>query len=541
MAASCGGDGGDPAATTADCPDGARLYELREAATATDPERVTRYCRDAAGLAHGPWRVFARYPDGDPGIPLAEGAYARGTPHGAFIYRFPWATLYAEAATDDPQEPRGDGIQLRQEYLDGLRHGLWREHGPDGEVLAEQHYRYGLRCGTWLYRDVAGGPQETAFADCDEIAAPEPDERPAVAPPGRGASWDGVACPEGERVESDGEVYCERGGRRVGPSLERDGDTEIVGSWVDGVPQGRFIAFLRGRALRSWSYAAGALEGPFARWHPTGAIAEVGAHAAGALDGPWQTWSAAGHLLEDGHYAAGQRDGMFRRLAPGGQPIEEIPWVRGERVGDARTYYDDGAPECQGRYEAGLRQGHWRCLHPTGAVRVEGPYERGNRHGPFRREGLDGRLIAEGDYADGAPHGLWRRYFDADWLAAQEAESGGRVVSLMTYDRGTVRGEAESRWVADDALHSRIAYRDGVRHGLYREWYHSGQLYTEGAIIAELQHGLWRAYYPSGQLALEVSYDLGRLHGPYVEYDAQGQITRQGTYEYDRFIPGGAL
>jgi antitoxin component YwqK of YwqJK toxin-antitoxin module len=530
----------------AGCPQGARLYEIKEEAAGDVGARVTRYCRDAAGLAHGPWRVYSLSPEADPAIPLAEGSYVHGSPDGVFLYRFEWATFSAQVkANIMPPLPEGDGIQLRQEYKQGLYHGLWRESWPDGYVFAEQHYRFGRRCGAWLYHeDQQGGwlPQRPNFTPCDEIEEPAPEQRPVIARPARGASWDGVRCPDGERIEQGHAIFCARDGRRIGPSLERDGEVEIVGSWADGAPHGRFIAFVRGGALRAWSYKAGALDGPFERWHlATGQLAERGAYVAGELDGAWELRSGLGHLVEDGRYEAGLRDGLFRRLVPSGQVVEAITWAQGLRAGEAKTYYDDGAPECTGSYEADLRQGPWRCLHPTGAVRVEGPYERGVRHGMFRRETLDGELFAEGAYERGDLEGTWRTYFEADVLAALEPESAGRIVSLTTYERGVPRGEQVSRWLKDDKLHSRVPYRDGRRNGLSQEWYHSGQLFSEGPIIDGAQHDVWRAYYPSGQLALELTYDLGTLHGPYVEYDQQGAVTRRGIYEYGRFIAQAGL
>ena len=544
LSASCqAGEEDASTSTSLRCPQGARPQQRLEEATDQSSERLTVYCRDAAGLPHGPWRVYSRHPDADPTIPLAEGSYVHGSPDGVFLYRFAWATLSARARAQQPQpSPEGDGIQHRQEYKQGLYHGLWQEHWPDGYLLTEQRYRFGQRCGSWRYHEEQdqGGwlPQRVDFTPCEEIEQLKPeDAAPAVVRPGRAQAWDGARCPEGERVEDGPEIVCLRQGRRVGPSLKRDGELEIVGSWVDGAPHGRFIAFMGGQALRAWTYKAGALHGPFERWHmTTGQLAERGAYAEGELDGPWEQRSGLGHLIEDGHHKGGLRDGRFRRLVPSGQVVEEVTWVSGQRAGEAKTWYDDGSPECAGRYEADLRQGPWRCLHPTGAVRVEGPYERGVRHGMFRRETLDGQLFAQGAYERGELEGTWLTYFEAEVLAALEPQSAGRIVSMTTYERGVPRGEQVSRWLKDDTLHSRVPYRDGRRHGLSQEWYHSGQLFSEGPIIDGAQHDLWRAYYPSGQLALEVTYDLGTLHGPYVEYDQQGAVTRRGIYEYGRFI-----
>src|SRR5207253_2429112 len=51
----------------------------------------------------------------------------------------------------------------------------------------------------------------------------------------------------------------------------------------------------------------GALEGPFVRLHPDGAVAVRGRHADDALDGPWQAFAPDGGLIEEGTYRDGRR------------------------------------------------------------------------------------------------------------------------------------------------------------------------------------------------------------------------------------------
>lgn len=72
-------------------------------------------------------------------------------------------------------------------------------------------------------------------------------------------------------------------------------------------------------------------------------------------------------------------------------------------------------------------------------------------------------------------------------------------------------------------------FRDGKMHGSYKE-YIVGTLQTEGHYQNGLRHGIWRDYFPSSKLRRELQYVLGRREGEEKTYYNNGNLERQTYY-----------
>lgn len=507
------------------CPADATLVETVQG------NLLVRWCQDAAGLPHGPFRGFELADDPDTAVPREEGTFHRGDADGVFLYRFDRAALAAREplAADDPPDP----IRYRQEYLQGLWHGTWEERDIFGRLVAQQHYDRGRRCGTWLVASGGDQPQQQSYPACEDLPEPDPAETTDL-PPSRSSAWNGATCPSGSLVSDEGESWCEEAGVRSGPFLGVYGDYEVVGNYREGLPDGRFVVFFRGRALREWQAQAGRLEGNSRRWHPDGTLAERGTYQDDQRQGTWERWYSSGHLLERQDWDRGLRDGLQRRFVPGGTVVEETTWSKGLREGPARTFYDDGAPECEGTYQGDLRQGLWTCLHPNGRKALEGAYDRGSREGTFRAWTMDGERLFEGTYQGGLAEGTWRFFSES---RMEDPEDQGLLVFEGVYLRGEREGWWEQRWERDGVLSAREFFQDDVRHGPSKTYYHNGQVELEGDYVDGQQHGPWRLYYRSGAIHIEAVFFQGVLDGPYVEYAPDGTILRKGRYVNNYFIP----
>jgi len=519
--AACGGN--------SPCPTGTDLVEV------TGTEERVRYCRDPAGLAHGPFQVFEVADDPDQATPRSEGTFDLGNPDGVFLYRFPRSVLAARGSV--PEGTPEDPVQYRQEYQEGLPHGTWEERDVLGVLVARQQYDRGRRCGTWLQVTEGDQSQVREFTPCEDLPDPGTGEE-GDAPPARGSFWDGSRCPGGEPVAGEGGTWCEEAGVRSGPSLIRDGDYEIVGEFRDGLPEGRFVAFWKGRAIREWHLARGRLEGEARRWHRNGVLAERGQYRQDRQDGPWALWSPSGHLQERGTWAQGLRHGLFERFVPGEVVIETTTWANGRREGPARTFYDDGAPECEGRYQEDRRQGNWTCLHPDGRKALEGSYRQGSRDGIFRAWNPDGGPLFEGGYVQGTPEGEWRFWDDS---RMEDPEDRGRLVTRGTFLAGDREGRWEQRWERDEVLSAWWTFQDDQRHGPSETFYHNGQRELVGEYQAGRQHGAWRRYYRTGALHIEAVFFQDLLDGPYVEYAPDGTVIRKGRYVRGVFQPDNGM
>jgi len=56
-------------------------------------------------------------------------------------------------------------------------------------------------------------------------------------------------------------------------------------------------------------------------------------------------------------------------------------------------------------------------------------------------------------------------------------------------------------------------------------------LVSEGFYHNDLKHGLWREYYESGQVMIEEYYRYGVQHGKFTSYHPNGKLFGEGQYE----------
>lgn len=73
--------------------------------------------------------------------------------------------------------------------------------------------------------------------------------------------------------------------------------------------------------------------------------------------------------------------------------------------------------------------------------------------------------------------------------------------------------------------YSRYISPDGsrwLRHGLFRAYYQSGELQSEGNYVDGHEHGTWRDFHKNGQLAAEGQYEHGVESGEWKYWREDG-------------------
>ena len=63
-----------------------------------------------------------------------------------------------------------------------------------------------------------------------------------------------------------------------------------------------------------------------------------------------------------------------------------------------------------------------------------------------------------------------------------------------------------------------------IRHGLFRAYYSSGVLASEGLYEHGLEVGVWRDFHENGFLAAEGEYEQGQKIGVWKFWDLDGQL-----------------
>jgi len=166
----------------------------------------------------------------------------------------------------------------------------------------------------------------------------------------------------------------------------------------------------------------------------------------------------------------------------------------------------------------GLKQGFWQKRYP------------------------EGKLMYEGQFIDNKPVGEWRRYHESGILkATMQYQTGNDTVKANLYNpsgkpfaEGTyVNEKKEGLWIyySNEKKISEEYYVNGIRNGICRKYYPSGQLLEESEWKDGQTEGNYRAFYPDGKPYLECKYRSGKRHGLCISYYRSGKTEVEAWYE----------
>lgn len=262
-----------------------------------------------------------------------------------------------------------------------------------------------------------------------------------------------------------------------------------------------------------------------------------------------------------------------------GTLAKSVPYIDGLPNGLAKEYNDTGLVIAVTKYyrgirshreiinrtdKSGLKQGGWKYFWTNGNLKLEAQYLNDKKHGFFKYYNEDGeflyvekyendnlitdaketrqmerrqtyhkngRVAISATYYEGRPDGL-RRDFDTT----------GKITNGYLYENGWLRFEG-------------ITDLNGLRQGLWKEYYPTGELRSKGKYKNSRPIGEWNFYftdktveitgsydskgkkigewlwfYPTGDTMTVANYEDGELEGRYVEYGDEGKVITLGQY-----------
>lgn len=296
-------------------------------------------------------------------------------------------------------------------------------------------------------------------------------------------------------------------------------------------------------------------DGYWKTYYQDGKIKTEGNRKDFKLDGEWIFYRADSTKEKSITYRDDLKDGLERIYNKKGIQVEEYTNKNNIKEGPARWFYDTGELwktanfinnkeegkaieyEKDGRiitlitYRNGFiyssekinrynnqnkRTGIWRDLYDNGLLKEEGNYSNGLRNGVFKFFDKKGNLEKMEKYIDGV-------------LVDDNGESAIIDIRKEYYDDGSLKQSG--------------SYRDGKKHGTFREYDSSGKetngyLYENDNKVGEglldslgRRIGKWKLFFPTGEVRAEGEYIQGLKEGPWKYYYVNGKIEQTGVYK----------
>jgi uncharacterized protein len=319
-------------------------------------------------------------------------------------------------------------------------------------------------------------------------------------------------------------------------------------------------------------------DGYWKTYYADGTLKSEGNRKNFELDSTWTFYDELGNITVQIEYENGRKNGIRRIIHeneiieenfvddvkqgytyfyyPDGKLWKEIYFEDGLETGlgkefaqtDGRviklTYYEKGfitdIEIINRRDKAGMKQGKWILYHENGNVQEEGEYKNDLKHGYFKHYSPNGILLSTAKYIDGilqedveelAKLDIKREYYPSGQIKTiasfrddvpqgirREYSPEGDIVAGFVFNNGVIVGEG-------------ITDEEGIRDGLWKEYYLNGQLKSTGMYDAGKRIGDWKFYYSNGQLEQTGSYSKdGKPDGPWTWYYITGELLREESY-----------
>lgn len=342
-------------------------------------------------------------------------------------------------------------------------------------------------------------------------------------------------------------------------------------------------------------------EGWWRSYNEQGVLVSEGNRKDHLLDSTWTFYNDKGDKTLVVNYKKGKKDGDKIQYFDNEYVVEH--WIADTIKDDVKTFHADGWLKKNTPYEAGVPHGMEKEFNDTGLVVAVANYYRGvltrreriNRtdnfgykQGNWKYFWPNGNLQMEVTYLNGKIHGFLKRYdengnfvsvekYNHDQLVTDAKEtkqldrkvayhSNGQPSIIATYYKGVPEG-FRREFDEDGNVVRSYGYEDGwmryegvldmngKRQGLWKEYYRTGELRSQGKYVNSNPVGQWKYYftdktveiigsfdqkgrktgdwlwfYANGDTMISAHYEAGELDGEYVEYDEQGRVVSKGNY-----------
>lgn len=168
--------------------------------------------------------------------------------------------------------------------------------------------------------------------------------------------------------------------------------------------------------------------------------------------------------------------------------------------------------------ENGLRQGKWQKSYPNGRLMYEGMFKDEKPVGEWIRFHEGGQVKARINYAGGS-----------DSAFAQLFDQWGKKIAEGVY----VNEKRHGKWMffSDNVKVSEEEFRNGLKHGISRKFYPSGEVLEESEWQNGTQEGNYRVFFKNGKPYMQCKFSNGKRNGLCLSYFQNGRVEMEAFYK----------
>lgn len=194
--------------------------------------------------------------------------------------------------------------------------------------------------------------------------------------------------------------------------------------------------------------------------------------------------------------------------------------AQGRKNGKWKVYDESDNLRYEGQFKNGVAIGTFTYYYPDGKVKAVSEMYDNGRRSYTKVYHKNGRLMGVGRYFDKAKDSTWNYFSDYDGvLLSSEYYVNGLLdsIAINYFPKGGVAEE--------------IPYRQGVKEGVWKQYFSDGTLKLKATYENDLLQGLMIVYYPNGLPEVSGMYKNGLKNGMWMHFDEQGKVYKKETFE----------
>jgi len=230
-------------------------------------------------------------------------------------------------------------------------------------------------------------------------------------------------------------------------------------------------------------------------------------------------------LMAQGNYLNEKRDSTWLFYTPDGNLASKENYIEGKKHGLTTIYFADGSISEKIHFENGIKNGPWEQFFEDGQPKLKTTVKEGIQfEGEYISYYPDGTKLLKGSFLEGRKHSSWYHFNEDGSIRLIEVYRAGKV-----QEEHLKNGVFEDYW-PDDIKKSEYTYKNGEKHGPFKEYYNKGEWRTE-EVPDELggKRKVQRLY--ETQVMREGKYRAGKLHGTVTTYKENGKVDKVVEYE----------
>jgi antitoxin component YwqK of YwqJK toxin-antitoxin module len=258
-------------------------------------------------------------------------------------------------------------------------------------------------------------------------------------------------------------------------------------------------------------------QGVYKEYAHSGEIVRTGEFLNGKQQGKWTQQLAK----DEGHLFSASQDNQWS-----GPFTSDATFQDGRLQGTWTIKDSHGQSVIQWSFDNGTRSGTWIWWHPNGQKRLEATYVNGALNGDVLEWDHDGKIVNQNSYIDGKCvvktvgwYTLGQKRYEGNYLRASNMPEA-------TYDW----------WESKIATSASAPAGPDLQHGVWTEWYPSGNKKTEGQYDRSIAVGKFTWWYENGQEKAEGEFDAGQKNGAWVTWHPNGLKESLGEYKAGKLV-----